>query len=178
MRDKTKIKIWYKTKNNQIKQFLLEVYDIEPNPDGRTIYVIGNSKVYDSSFELIIRVFKIENITNIEILDEKYVFDKTFSVDNYFHDSWHIWHSDTPPLEVKLHFSERVASRVIQTRWHSSQELEVLKDGSVIWTAKIANTMEMTYWILGWGAEVEVLSPNDLREHILYQAISILKNYE
>jgi len=39
-------------------------------------------------------------------------------------------------------------------------------DGSLVWRATVAGTIEIRIWILSWGAEVEVLEPLDLREDV------------
>jgi predicted DNA-binding transcriptional regulator YafY len=44
--------------------------------------------------------------------------------------------------------------------------LEDQPDGSLIWSVDIAGPMELVPWIRGWGHEVEVLAPADLRRDI------------
>ena len=39
-------------------------------------------------------------------------------------------------------------------------------DGSLIWRATVAGIVEIRSWILGWGADVEVLEPADLRAEV------------
>jgi hypothetical protein len=39
-------------------------------------------------------------------------------------------------------------------------------DGSLTWRAKVSGTLEIRSWILGWGADVEVLEPGPLRAEI------------
>ena len=66
-----------------------------------------------------------------------------------------------------MRFSPKVARRVSETRWHTSERIEELEDGGLLWTATVAEPREMLPWIRGWGAEVEVLSPPELREMLL-----------
>ena len=40
------------------------------------------------------------------------------------------------------------------------------EDGSLTWRAKVSGTLEIRSWILGWGADVEVLEPAPLRAEI------------
>ncbi len=64
-----------------------------------------------------------------------------------------------------LKFHHDVAQRVKETRWHRSEKSpEELSDGSVIWRAWVAEPQEMLPWIRGWGADVEVLEPKELRK--------------
>ncbi len=55
----------------------------------------------------------------------------------------------------------------METRWHRNQaDPEVLEDGSVIWRCRIAEPREMLPWVRGWGADVEVLAPAEMKAEI------------
>jgi predicted DNA-binding transcriptional regulator YafY len=41
-----------------------------------------------------------------------------------------------------------------------------MEDGTLIWRAFIAEPREMLPWIRGWGADVEVIVPMELRKSI------------
>jgi proteasome accessory factor B len=56
-----------------------------------------------------------------------------------------------------------VARRVLETRWHPSQEIERQPGGQLKMTLKVRGVVEITPWILSWGADVEVLKPAALR---------------
>ena len=74
--------------------------------------------------------------------------------------------ADQPPVEVVLRFAPGVASRVGEATWHPSQRVERAADGSLVWRATVAGTIEIRLWILSWGADVEVLEPAALREDV------------
>ena len=59
-----------------------------------------------------------------------------------------------------------MAKRAAETRWHPSQELEDQPDGSLLWRGQVAGMREIKIWILGWGADAEVLEPPELRADI------------
>jgi len=67
--------------------------------------------------------------------------------------------------------------RVKETRWHRSEQLEEQLDGSVIWRARVAEPQEMVPWIRGWGADVEVLAPPELREMMTGEARRLARVY-
>ena len=67
--------------------------------------------------------------------------------------------SDETPADVVVRFSPAVAKRAAETRWHPSQEIEEQGDGSLLWRGRVAGLREIRIWILGWGADVEVLEP-------------------
>jgi len=75
-------------------------------------------------------------------------------------------HADQPPVDVELRFAPAVASRVLEATWHPSQRVERETDGSLRWTATVAGTIEIRLWILSWGADVEVIGPEELRRDV------------
>ncbi|MHB8194442.1 MAG: WYL domain-containing protein, partial [Bellilinea sp.] len=87
--------------------------------------------------------------------------------------AWGIWFTDEKPIEVVLKFGRRVAQRVGETRWHRTEQVTELEDGGLLWRALIAEPQEMMPWIRGWGADVEVLEPEGLREVIKAEVIRL-----
>jgi proteasome accessory factor B len=68
--------------------------------------------------------------------------------------------------QVVLRFTPSVAARVLETTWHPTQRVETAEDGSLVWRATVAGTIEIRLWILSWGDEVEVLEPHSLRTDV------------
>jgi len=50
---------------------------------------------------------------------------------------------------------------------HPSEKVTLLKEGSLIYSARAAGEEEILRWILGFGGMVEVLSPKRLRKRHL-----------
>jgi hypothetical protein len=44
--------------------------------------------------------------------------------------------------------------------------------------AEVAGTREIKYWVLGWGAQAEILEPAVLRDEVLAEARSMERLYE
>jgi hypothetical protein len=42
----------------------------------------------------------------------------------------------------------------------------------------VAGIREIKYWVLGWGAQAEILEPSVLREEVLAEARSMARLYE
>ena len=78
---------------------------------------------------------------------------------------------------VVLRFHPRVAQRVQETRWHTSQQVEEQKGGYLIWRAQVAEPQEMLPWIRGWGADCEVLKPDGLRETLMGETCRLVELY-
>ena len=51
------------------------------------------------------------------------------------------------------------------------------RDGSLLWRATVAGTIEIRLWVLSWGADVEVLAPATLRDDVAATAERALARY-
>lgn len=168
-----KVKIWHRSDPNEpVKQYDFSVYFIEPSAIGRSTYAIGLS---DPPGQL--RTLKIERIQRCEILREPYAIPADFDPKKLLSHAWGIWYTEGDPVEVILKFSPRVAGRVKETRWHRSEQTVALEDGSLLWRAWIAEPQEMMPWVRGWGAEVEVLEPENMRAAVAEEARKMVEIY-
>jgi predicted DNA-binding transcriptional regulator YafY len=59
-----------------------------------------------------------------------------------------------------------------------SKTYEDLPNGGCVMTLTVSHTLEMKPWIRGWGADCEVLEPEDLRQVIAKEMIAAGKVYE
>lgn len=168
-----RVKLWHRGKNERIWEYDFAPYFIEPYAIGQTTHVLG---VHGPTDQYI--TFKLERIERIELTRETYSLPEAFDPRRLLADAWGIWYTDKPPVEVVLKFHPRVARRVMETRWHRGEAPpEEQPDGSVIWRSKIAEPQEMLPWIRGWGADVEVLAPVELRETMMGEARAIARLY-
>jgi predicted DNA-binding transcriptional regulator YafY len=66
---------------------------------------------------------------------------------------------------------------VRETRWHPTEQVSVNDDGSLLWCALIAEPREMMPWVRGWGADVEVMEPIELKDEMIKQSLDLFKIY-
>ena len=167
-----KVRLTHQMEDGQIYSYTFAPYYIEPYPAGRTSHVIGWREPPGAE-----RTFKIERIRTVELTDEPYTIPADFDPRASLADAWGIWTSDTDPVEVVLRFHPRVAGRVRETQWHRSERVEEQSDGHLIWRARIAEPQEMLPWVRGWGADVEVLAPEEVRKQISGEARLLAQTY-
>ena len=132
-------------------------YLIEPSLQTHALYLIGWDETRQG-----LRTFKIERIRNAALTPRTFAPPDAEDTAAALRWAWDII-ADQPPVEVVLRFSPAVAARVGETNWHAGQRLETATDGSLLWRATVSGTYEIRVWILGWGADVEVLQPAQLR---------------
>lgn len=143
-----------------LDEYRFQPYCLEPYPDGNSIHAIGFCPDLGE-----MRTFKLERIRSVKQTEETFTPPADFDLDGYTASAWGIWgHADAKPVAVVLRFSAAVGERVHETVWHEGQSLEDLADGGVLFRCAVAEPLEMYPWIRGWGADVEIVEPKELRE--------------
>ncbi len=99
-----------------------------------------------------------------------------FNPSQLLNHAWGIWYGSSPS-RVVLKFSSKMAWRVLETRNHPSEKIEMLPDGSLIWSVDITGIQELVPWIRGWGADVEVLEPESLRHTLRDEVMAMVSLY-
>ena len=138
---------------------MFSTYLLEPSLIGFSTYLIGHSKIVDS-----LRAYKLERVISARLTSESYSVPHDFPGLDILRSSWSIVLGEET-VQVRLRFSPRVRERVLETRWHPSQQTfeDPDKPGWLRWQVQVADTLDMLSWIRGWGADVEVLEPKELR---------------
>lgn len=150
---------------------LFSPYLLEPSPVGRTMYAIGFSSPPDA-----LRTYKMERIEHAELLENTFDIPQDFDGLALLKKAWGVMYGDEEPIKVHLKFSHWVTKRVKETLWHPSQEIKETPDGCE-WTALIGDVVEIANWIRGWGADCEVLAPQQLREDMAQEARRLAQMY-
>jgi proteasome accessory factor B len=159
-------------KSTEEKEWLIDPYFVEMTSVGYSTYVIGQA--WREGREGI-TTFKLDRIKSIELLEDTLEIPEALNLDRLLGSSWGVmWGEET---EVKLRFSLAVTRRVKESVWHPSQVLEDTPDGGCILTVRVGSTVEMTPWIRGWGPDVEVLEPEELRREFATWAAAFYRMY-
>jgi proteasome accessory factor B len=154
-----KVKIAYCSPLGEpVQERVIAPYMLEPTDAG--VYVIGHDDDRDE-----IRTFKLERLQDARVLSDSYHIPDDFDPAAYLENSWRIMSGDQPE-NVVLRFVPEAAPYVRERTWHPSQEIESLSDGGLTLRLCIAEPREMLPWIRSWGAQVEVIAPDWLRERV------------
>jgi predicted DNA-binding transcriptional regulator YafY len=133
---------------------------IEPSALTHALYLMGWDESRDAR-----RTFKVERILSASLTPETFDPPAGGATARELLKAWDVI-ADEEPVRVVIRFSPAVAKRAAETRWHPSQELEAQPDGSLLWRGLVAGMREIKIWILGWGADAEVLDPAELRADV------------
>lgn len=146
-----------------------EVLELELQPfhlfyNKRAWYVIGYSSEHKS-----IRTFKLNRILEIELLDKKFIDGDDFELSEYLNRAWSMI-PEGRIYQVRLRFLPKVAKNVAEVQWHCSQKVNFNDDGSAEIEFRVNGINEIAWWIMGYGDQVQVLSPKVLRKKIVSAA--------
>jgi len=125
-----------------------------------TWYLLGKSRADER-----INAVKLSYIKNVHILDSNFIEEPPFDLRDYLGRAWSML-PEGRLYNVKLRFIPEVADDVTAVRWHETQTVHFEDDGSAIVEFRVDGLNEITWWILSYGDQVEVLTPCMLRQRI------------
>jgi predicted DNA-binding transcriptional regulator YafY len=168
IRKKTKLAISYSSlfEKEQIETTLNPYHLLYKK---RAWYVIGFSSLHKS-----VRTFNLGRIQKTEPLDTRFTDGDNFDVCEYLGRAWCLI-PEGKLYDIKLKFSPLVAHNVAEVQWHSTQDAQWQDDGSVILNFRIDGLGEISWWILGYGDQVQVLAPAELRKKLLEKALKFIE---
>jgi predicted DNA-binding transcriptional regulator YafY len=136
------------------KSFTLDPYTLVVYRKG--LYLTGRSHEHGA-----VRTFALDAFREVEWRrGERFVYPDDYHPARLFEGAFGI--IGGAPTPVRVWFSEKVSRFVERRRWHPSQTLRRVP-GGVELRMTVSGTVELTSWLLGFGAEAEVLEPAALR---------------
>ena len=122
------------------------------------------------------RHLALQRLRKVRVLDDEVDRAVDFDLDRYLRDSqMNLPYGET--IEVVLNFKGRAGDHLYETPINASQSLQKLDDGTLL-TAHLEHTQELVWWILGFGASVEVLEPQGLREEVADEVLRAQQLYK
>src|SRR5690554_6642725 len=122
-----------------------------------------------------IRTFKLVRISRLDILHETFRYPHDFTIKNYMRDSFSLFQGETHKIEIQ--FYHPVSVYVKEKIWIPSQKILEKKDSSIIFRARVKGLTEIKNWVMGFGRLAVVREPEELREQIICELMSMFYNY-
>ena len=116
-----------------------------------------------------LRSFALERIREQELLDAKAKEVSRGMLSKHFDRSYGIF-SGPPEHVAELRFTPEMARWVAEENWHPDQEGAFLEDGSWLLKVPFSGARELIMDVMRYGAEVEVLAPDFLRDAVADEA--------
>jgi len=120
-----------------------------------------------------VRTFAVERIRELEVQAGRFERPKDFDLEKYLDGVWGIIRGDV--VTVKVLFGRGVTRYIKDRLWHPTQKIRDVDGGRAEMTLRVADTLEVRRWILGFGAEAEVLEPAALRDALRWDAEALAR---
>jgi predicted DNA-binding transcriptional regulator YafY len=143
------------------------------DPYHLTLYAGGFYLVGHCHVRRAVRIFAVERIRECKMLSASFEMPPAFDVEHYLAGAWGIIRGDI--VTVKVVFAPTLARYIRDRLWHPTQHLQALEDGRLEMTLRVADTLEVRRWILGFGAEAEVREPATLRDALRREAEALVR---
>lgn len=139
---------------------------------GKVVYLVCTIKTYQD-----LRILALHRIQAAELLDSKALCPEGFDLNAYLATGAFGW-GDGKPLKLTALFAPEAASHLYETPLSVDQRLSVQADGRVQVKATVADGKQLLWWLLGFGAAVEVVSPKALRGEVARQVLAASEKYK
>jgi predicted DNA-binding transcriptional regulator YafY len=144
-------------------------------------FIVNGGRVYCVAFDRDRRdkrVFAVDNISELSVLAQTYTKPTNFSIEDFASSSISgVLHSNAT-TEVRVRFASRVAKAAIAARVVAERAIDRRSDGSVEIAYNVADVDELARWVLGWGAQAEVIAPESVRVRVRMLIAEIAAKYE
>lgn len=121
--------------------------------------------------------FAMHRIKKAENTHDPSVRDKEFDLCEYAKSTFGGYHVSDKQLKLELSFTPSAAKHLLERPLSDDQSAE-LEDEETIIKATVSDTLELRWWILGFGDDVEVLRPKSLRTEFKETANTLASYYK
>ncbi|MGH7302193.1 MAG: helix-turn-helix transcriptional regulator [Candidatus Rokuibacteriota bacterium] len=120
-----------------------------------------------------VRLFAVERISSLTVTSHAFQLPLGFDVEAYVENALVVMRGRL--VEVELAFDRATAAWARDRIWHSSQHLVPTREGLRM-TLRVADTRELTGWILSFGRGVRVIRPAALRDRVRQEALALARH--
>lgn len=138
----------------------------------RAWYLVGHCEGHRQ-----VRTFNLDRILSTDVLNDAYPEPNGFALDDHLGKAW-LMIPEGRTWSVRLRFGPKVAGNVEEIVWHTTQRTQRLPDGSLIFEVDVDGLAEISWWIMGYGDQVVVEKPAELRSRVLQMAQGIVRLYD
>lgn len=127
---------------------------------GQVLYLVCTIKTYPQ-----VRILALHRILAADLLEEAISSPADFDLDAYIASGAFGWFQKES-IRLKAIFTAEVAAHLYETPLSEDQTMTELPDGRIQLTATVLETLQLRWWLQGFGDAVEVVKPVQLRRQI------------
>jgi len=138
------------------------------------IYLLCTLWDYDD-----IKQFALHRFKQAEIIEQPAKIKPDFSLQAYIEqDKQFAYRIEDEPIQLKVLFDAQTAAHLAETPLSDSQTLTPQPDGRVLLEAEVMHTLELRWWLQGFGDNVEVLAPKSMRDKFVETIKQLNRQYK
>jgi len=144
-------------------------------------FVINGGRIYCVAYDhdrRDKRTFAVDSMSDVRVSSRTFTKPLDFDIGSYAENSISGVLQGGSTSEVVVRFAPRVAKAAIAANVVADRRVERRDDGSVEIAYRVADVDELVRWVLGWGAQAEILAPSSARERVASLAREIAAKYE
>ncbi|MBD3372238.1 MAG: WYL domain-containing protein, partial [Candidatus Coatesbacteria bacterium] len=126
---------------------------------GGELYLIAHCYLRDAP-----RSFRVDRFRSIEPAAEEHPWPDNFDPADFLRHSFGPWVGE--PKRIILDFPDYAAAYFDDLHIHPTQRLSELSGGGVRLSLEVAPSEHLARWLAGFGAEVSIVEPPELRDWV------------
>lgn len=138
---------------------------------GGTIYIVAYCHERKE-----IRLYLLDRIEKARLTEDRFEVPADFSIEEFTSGRFRVMGGE--PAAVQIRFDSYIAPYVKERIWHPSQQLEEMKDGSVMLSMNVEGLAEIRSWVLSFGSHAEVLGPEEFRKEVAEEIRVARRKYD
>jgi predicted DNA-binding transcriptional regulator YafY len=158
--------------------------DKDGNASSRTVepygFVVNGGRVYCVGFDRgrrDKRTFAIDSMSDVDVLASTFVRPPDFRIEEFAARSISGVFTGGTTQDVRVAFAPRIAKAAIAARVLPGRRIERSDDGGVEIVYRVTDVDEFVRWVLGWGAQAEILEPVSARHRAAALSREIAAKY-
>lgn len=166
------IRVWYQAQGKpEPKEYVINLFGLVEH--GAAQYLVANFEGHDSA-----RILALHRIHAAEMLPSKTQKPKDFDLDVYIASGAFGFSSDAPEIEVVLRFYNGAGFHLKETPLSAQQRVLEIDARTLEVIATVRDNRRFRWWLLGFGADVNIVKPLSLRKFVSNQMQNALVQYE
>lgn len=121
------------------------------------------------------RTFRMNRIVDVQLTDKDFIKSDDICAESYFEGSWSVFSGE--PVKVVALFHGDAAKVVSSSVHHKNEKIEQLENGHLKYSVTTKGFEEIQRWLLGFGEQVEVIAPQELKESLAKIGQYLIEKY-
>jgi len=151
------IRISYDAIESGLKERLVEPYFIIFR--ARAFYFVAFCHLRS-----LFRTFRLDRVRELVLTENSFQRQNNISARDYFKGSWEVFSGE--PTDVVVKFKGPAAKVVRGSQHHPDEEIEVISENEIIYSVRVNGLFEIKRWIIGFGEQAEVITPDTLKNDL------------